>query len=51
MLTCSHFSRTSQEPLPRRQQRLDRQRCIRTNELQVWFVAQHVVDSPLMQAV
>jgi len=24
---------------------------IRTNELQVWFIAEHVVDSPLVQAV
>ena len=24
---------------------------IRTNELQVWFVAEHVVDMPLVQAV
>jgi len=24
---------------------------IRRNELQVWFVAEHVVDSPLTQAV
>ncbi len=26
-------------------------RVIRTNELQVWFVAEHVVDVPLAQAV
>ena len=24
---------------------------IRSNELQVWFVAEHVVDMPLVQAV
>ena len=24
---------------------------IRRNELQVWFVAEHVVDAPLVQAV
>jgi starvation-inducible DNA-binding protein len=47
---CHEYAKTSDDNGDDGTNDLIVSQLIRTNEMQVWFVAEHVVDSPLTQA-